>query len=91
MKKDGMWAVLAWLQILATKTEAKESLVTSEDVAKEHWKEDGRNYDARCDYEGVDKPKAEEMTAKMAAEAPSMADAPLGGMEVKFVDMSPIE
>jgi phosphoglucomutase len=86
-EKDGMWAVLAWLQILAAKTEAKGSLVTPEDVAKEHWKEYGRNYYARYDYEGVDKPKAEEMMAKMAAEAPSMAGASLGGMEVKFADM----
>merc|ERR1719405_347743 len=67
-EKDGMWAVLAWLQILAAKTEAKGSLVTPEEVAKEHWKEYGRNYYARYDYEGVDKPKAEEMMNKMAAE-----------------------
>merc|ERR1719163_1325264 len=86
-EKDGMWAVLAWLQILAKKTEAKGSLVTPEDVAKEHWKEYGRNYYARYDYEGVDKPKAEEMMAKMAADAPSMAGKSLGGMEVKFADM----
>jgi phosphoglucomutase len=86
-EKDGMWAVLAWLQILAAKTEAKGSLVTPEDVAKEHWAEYCRNYYARYDYEGVDKPKAEEMMAKMAAEAPTMTGAKLGGMEVKFADM----
>merc|ERR1712178_196712 len=86
-EKDGMWAVLAWLQILAAKTEAKGSLVTPEDVAKEHWKEYGRNYYARYDYEGVDKPKAEEMMAKMAADAPTMAGAKLGEMEDKFADM----
>merc|ERR1719182_1015339 len=72
-EKDGMWAVLAWLQILAVKTKAKGSLVTPEDVAKEHWAEYGHNYYARYDYEGVDKPKAEEMMAKMAADAPAMA------------------
>merc|ERR1712166_1140774 len=86
-EKDGMWAVLAWLQILAAKTEAKGSLVTPEDVAKEHWAEYGRNYYARYDYEGVDKAKAEEMVAKMAADAPAMAGKSLGGMEVKFADM----
>merc|ERR1712107_233421 len=63
-EKDGMWAVLAWLQILAAKTEATGKLVTVEDVAKEHWKEYGRNYYARYDYEGVNKPKAEEMKVK---------------------------
>jgi len=30
-----------------------------QDVANEHWKEYGRNYYARYDYEGVDKAKAE--------------------------------
>jgi len=86
-EKDGMWAVLAWLQILAAKTEAKGSLVTPEDVAKEHWAEYGRNYYARYDYEGVDQPKAVEMMNKMAADAPAMAGTELGGMKVKFADM----
>merc|ERR1712028_130318 len=86
-EKDGMWAVLAWLQILAKKTEEQGKLVSIEDVAGEHWKEYGRNYYTRYDYEGVDKGKAEEMIAKMAADAPSMAGTSLGGMEVKFSDM----
>ena len=86
-EKDGMWAVLAWLQIIAAKTEAKGSLVTPEEITVAHWKEYGRNYYARYDYEGVDKGKAEEMIAKMAADAPSMAGKVLGGMEVKFSDM----
>merc|ERR1719162_2747325 len=40
-EKDGMWAVLAWLQILAAKTAAAGKLVTPEDVATAHWKEYG--------------------------------------------------
>merc|ERR1712139_192226 len=86
-EKDGMWAVLAWLQILAAKSQKAKKLVTVEELANEHWEEYGRNYYARYDYEGVDKPKAEEMVAKMAAEAPTMAGTSLGGMEVKFADM----
>merc|ERR1719326_2272747 len=62
-EKDGMWAVLAWLQILAAKTEAQGKLVIPEDVAKEHWATYSRNYYARYDYEGVDKAKAEAMMA----------------------------
>merc|ERR1712167_62116 len=65
-EKDGMWAVLAWLQILAVKSQKAKKVVTVEDVANEHWKEYGRNYYARYDYEGVDKPKAEEMMKMMA-------------------------
>merc|ERR550537_606370 len=36
-EKDGMWAVLAWLQILASKTREAGKLVSCEDVAKAHW------------------------------------------------------
>merc|ERR1719359_888911 len=68
-EKDGMWAVLAWLQILAKKTEQAGKLVTVEDVAREHWKEYGRNYYARYDYEGVDKVQAEEMMKSMGAKS----------------------
>lgn len=65
-EKDGMWAVLAWLNILAAKTAEAGKLVSLEDVANDHWKEYGRNYYCRYDYEGVDKPKAEEMMKMMS-------------------------
>merc|ERR1712185_88876 len=70
-EKDGMWAVLAWLQILAAKNTGG-TLVTVEDVAKAHWAEYGRNYYARYDYEGVDKPKSEEMMKMMSDKAGTM-------------------
>jgi len=84
-EKDGMWAVLAWLQILAAKSEAAGKLVTVEDVAKEHWKEFGRNYYARYDYEGVDKPKAEEMMKKMSEM--SIGGTTVQGMKIKCNDV----
>lgn len=86
-EKDGMWAVLAWLQILAKKTEAAGKLVSCEDVAIEHWKEYGRNYYARYDYEGVDKASAEAMMAAMAEKAGSYAGKEFGGMKVKMNDV----
>lgn len=46
-EKDGLWAVLAWLSILAFKNKDKkegETLVTVKDVAFEHWKTYGRNF-----------------------------------------------
>lgn len=46
-EKDGLWAVLAWLSILAKKNKDKkdgEGLFTVEDVAKEHWATYGRNF-----------------------------------------------
>merc|ERR1719429_47209 len=65
-EKDGMWACLAWLQVLACKSKEAGKLVSVEDVANAHWKEFGRNYYARYDYEGVDKPKAEQMMKEMS-------------------------
>merc|ERR1719231_1178923 len=86
-EKDGMWAVLAWLQILAKKTEAAGKLVTVEDVANEHWKEYGRNYYARYDYEGVDKPKAEEMMKIMGDQSGTLVGKEFGGMKMKTNDV----
>lgn len=86
-EKDGMWAVLAWLQILAAKTAKAGKLVTAEDVANEHWKEYGRNYYARYDYEGVDKPKAEEMMQAMVDKAGQLVGQEFGGMKMKINDM----
>jgi phosphoglucomutase len=47
-EKDGVWAVLMWLNILAKRRETVEAIV------KSHWREYGRNYYSRHDYEEVD-------------------------------------
>jgi len=87
-EKDGMWAVLAWLQILAAKnTDPAAPLVGVKEVCEAHWKEYGRNYYARYDYEGVDKPAAEKMIADMVEAAPSLVGKELGGMKVATADM----
>jgi len=86
-EKDGMWAVLAWLQILASKNAGDGKLVTVEDIANAHWSEYGRNYYARYDYEGVDKPKAEEMMKAMADNSGKLAGQKFGDMEIKTNDM----
>jgi phosphoglucomutase len=78
-EKDGMWAVLAWLQILAVKTRQQGKLVTVQDVAEAHWKQFGRNYYARYDYEGVDKPAAEAMMKSMADKAGKLAGKSFAG------------
>merc|ERR1719352_2260277 len=86
-EKDGMWAVLAWLQILAAKTKASGKLYSVEDVANEHWKEFGRNYYARYDYEGVDKAKAEEMMKGMADKSGTLVGTEIGGMKIATNDV----
>lgn len=65
-EKDGIWAVLAWLQILAAaNTDSKKPLVTVEEIVRDHWATYGRNYYCRWDFEGVDKASAEQMMDKM--------------------------
>ena len=82
-----MWAVLAWLQILAVKTQRAGKLVTVEDVAKAHWAEYGRNYYARYDYEGVDKARAEAMMTEMSSKSGTLVGQTFGGMVMKTNDM----
>mmetsp|Transcript_20452 Transcript_20452/g.42799 ORF Transcript_20452/g.42799 Transcript_20452/m.42799 type:complete len:608 (+) Transcript_20452:80-1903(+) len=86
-EKDGMWAVLAWLQILAKKTEQAGKLVSVEDVANEHWKTYGRNYYARYDYEGVDKAKAEQMMKMMSDKSGKLVGQTFGNMKIKINDV----
>ncbi|KAK9914160.1 hypothetical protein M0R45_037953 [Rubus argutus] len=53
-EKDGIWAVLAWLSIIAYRNKDKkpgEKLVSVADVVKEHWATYGRNFFSRYDYE----------------------------------------
>ncbi|GMJ06568.1 ARABIDOPSIS THALIANA PHOSPHOGLUCOMUTASE, STARCH-FREE 1, phosphoglucomutase [Hibiscus trionum] len=53
-EKDGIWAVLAWLSIIAYRNKDKkpgEELVSVSDVAKQHWETYGRNFFSRYDYE----------------------------------------
>jgi len=53
-EKDGMWAVLAWLQILAAKNpDPTKPLMGVEAICKEHWSKYGRNYYARYDYDSI--------------------------------------
>lgn len=53
-EKDGMWAVLAWLSILAHyNKDSSKPFVHVEDIVSDHWKSYGRNYYSRYDYEGV--------------------------------------
>lgn len=63
-EKDGIWAVLAWLSILAYRNKdvpVGGQLVTVKDVCMEHWAKFGRNFFARYDYEEVDSEAANKM------------------------------
>ncbi|CAL5338954.1 hypothetical protein CsSME_00022613 [Camellia sinensis var. sinensis] len=65
-EKDGIWAVLAWLSIIAYKNKDNLSggkLVTVEDIVRQHWAIYGRHYYTRYDYENVDAGAAKDLMA----------------------------
>lgn len=58
-EKDGLWAVLCWLSILAYRNQDESApLVSVQNILEEFWSEYGRNYYSRYDYEEVDSTKA---------------------------------
>jgi len=61
-EKDGIWAVLCWLSILAERNYSNEGkLVGVEEVVRGHWKEFGRNYYQRYDYENLETAQADKV------------------------------
>jgi len=66
-EKDAMWAVLFWLNIIAAR---QQSLP---EIMRQHWREFGRHYYARYDFEEVDKAAAEELIAFLRQEVTKLA------------------
>ncbi len=79
-EKDGLWAVLLWLNILAARGESVM------EIARGHWAEYGRNYYARHDYEGIDTGAAEELMAALRQKLPSLPGERFGGLAVEAAD-----
>ncbi|XP_044494189.1 phosphoglucomutase, cytoplasmic [Mangifera indica] len=76
-EKDGIWAVLAWLSILAYKNNVNlkgDKLVTVEDIVRKHWETYGRHYYTRYDYESVDAGAAKELMAYLIKLQSSIPD-----------------
>jgi phosphoglucomutase len=77
-EKDGIWAVLAWLSILAFKNkdnlEGDNKLVSVEDIVRQHWATYGRHYYTRYDYENVDAGAAKELMANLVSMQSSLSD-----------------
>ena len=86
-EKDGVWAVLAWLSILASvNTDASKPLVTVEDIVTQHWSKYGRNYYCRYDYEGVESAKAGAMMEKMRGDFESNSGKSVGRFKIAKCD-----
>jgi phosphoglucomutase len=86
-EKDGVWAVLAWLSILASEnTDAFKPLVTVEDIVTKHWAKYGRNYYCRWDFEGVASVGANAMMDKMRSEIDANTGKVVGKYTIETAD-----
>lgn len=79
-EKDGLWAVLFWLQILA-----KRQCSVAEIMA-DHWKRFGRHYYSRHDYEAVDSAAAHGLYDRLEAMLPSLKGQPFAGGTIRDAD-----
>ncbi|MEL6222458.1 MAG: alpha-D-glucose phosphate-specific phosphoglucomutase [Cyanobacteria bacterium J06627_8] len=79
-EKDGLWAVLFWLNVLAARKQSVEEIVI------EHWKTYGRNYYSRHDYEGVESDRANTLMSNLREKLPSLPGQTFQGYEVKYAD-----
>lgn len=79
-EKDGLWAVLFWLNILAKKGTSVEQVLMS------HWAEFGRNVYSRHDYENIPTDAANSVIAHIKAQFTSLPNQKLGSYTVKTCD-----
>jgi phosphoglucomutase len=79
-EKDGLWAVLCWLNIVAVKGQSVESIV------KAHWAEFGRNVYSRHDYENIPTEAANSVIDHLRANFDEMVGKAFGNYTVKSCD-----
>lgn len=79
-EKDGLWAVLLWLDILAARKEPVR------DIVRHHWKTYGRDFYTRHDYEEVDTAAADRLVNDLRARLPSLPGQAFGKHEVVAAD-----
>ena len=85
-EKDGLWAVLCWLSIIASKQEAGQPLVGVQQIVEAHWKKYGKNYYCRYDYEGVAAAGAMEMMEMLREQVKCMQGKAIGAYTVRESD-----
>lgn len=83
-EKDGLWAVLFWLNLLAARKDSGNASVN--EIVREHWARFGRNYYSRHDYEAVDADAAEALMTALRAKLPDLAGQTFGSFRVAEAD-----
>jgi phosphoglucomutase len=79
-EKDGLWAVLFWLNVLAKRNESVEEIV------QQHWQEFGRNYYTRHDYEAIPSDVANRLMNDLSNKMPSLIGQTLASNTVVYAD-----
>jgi phosphoglucomutase len=79
-EKDGLWAVLLWLNVLAVRK------IPVAQLAAEHWTKYGRNYYARHDYEALPTDQADALIAELTAALPTLPGRNIGPLTVAAAD-----
>ncbi len=79
-EKDGLWAILMWLNILAVR---KQSVA---EIVRAHWAEYGRNYYSRHDYEEVASEGANALIAALRDKLPGLPGQKFGSLEIEAAD-----
>jgi phosphoglucomutase len=79
-EKDGLWAVLFWLNLLAARRQSVS------EILQDHWGRFGRNYYTRHDYETIDSAAAEGLMAHLHAQLPGLVGTSLAGRAVAYAD-----
>ena len=79
-EKDGLWAVLLWLNILA------KTRVSVKELLEQHWAQFGQNYYTRHDFEEIETDKANPVMAHIKAQLPTLASKQFGALTVQSAD-----
>lgn len=79
-EKDGLWAVLFWLNILAVRQQSVEQIV------QEHWQTYGRNYYSRHDYEAIDSDRAHTLMDTLHQQQSQLPGQTFGRYTVEYSD-----
>ena len=79
-EKDGLWAVLFWLNLLALRQQSVQTIV------QQHWRKFGRNFYTRHDYEGLDTAAANELMSHLQSRLADLPGSELDGYSVDYAD-----
>jgi phosphoglucomutase len=79
-EKDGLWAVLLWLNILAARGES------AKEIAEKHWATYGRNYYSRHDYEEVESDRANALMTELRGKLSALPGTSVRGMKIATSD-----